>query len=514
MPIRWSGPALRSARPMPRRPSPVSATTITAPARQHGVERGRQVDAGGTSSATRSPGRTPAAASPAARSRTRWSSSAKRHAPVAAAAARRRPRRGSPARAVSADHSGRAPPAGSGGPGRWSARWRSPTQRHTSSAVLRRVLGDQVRGALVAVHVGVRQPVDAGRAGSASEKTGSRGPQSSSAGTSASAASPSAIRVQRGAARVVGLERDVGDEVADRLPPLGPSRTGAAKRVPDRRGQRRAGTARWWPRTKVGVRTQTVCAAAPGRAGQPDQRPGAAAPAGWCTAVLVSTTPRSWSRWASGPAERDRAAPVVGDGHDRPGRCRARRSAVPRSSTRCGQGPRRPVRSDQPMPSWSTATTRQPGGACGEEAAATGRTRWGCRGRTACVPARGSAAPLSQDVPGARYAVGVGPTSTSRDQAGSSPGSPDEVRPPGARRSGRPRSPDDLGARGVQARADAQQQHPVAGAQRVGLAGQGERHRGRAHVAVRSGRSAGSSLGSMSRRLAHARGCAPARSGG
>ena len=57
------------------------------------------------------------------------------------------------------------------------------------------------------------------------------------------------------------------------------------------------------------------------------------------------------------------------------------------------------------------------------------------------------------------------PTSTVRDQRGSIP----PAARTSARRATTPRSPDDLGHGGVQARADAHAQHPVARAQRVGL---------------------------------------------
>ena len=69
--IRWSIRALRSARPMPRNPSPLSTTTITPPACQTAYSATVSSIDGGTSSATRSPGLTPAAARPAAVSRTR-----------------------------------------------------------------------------------------------------------------------------------------------------------------------------------------------------------------------------------------------------------------------------------------------------------------------------------------------------------------------------------------------------------------------------------------------------------
>ena len=50
------------------------------------------------------------------------------------------------------------------------------------------------------------------------------------------------------------------------------------------------------PRTKVGVLRHTD--ASIGRVRAIRIRGGAGDPAGWCTAVLVSTTPASWSRWA------------------------------------------------------------------------------------------------------------------------------------------------------------------------------------------------------------------------
>ena len=44
---------------------------------------------------------------------------------------------------------------------------------------------------------------------------------------------------------------------------------------------------------------------------------GAGEPAGWCTAVLVNTMPLELGPMPSRPSERDRAAPVVRDDHDR-----------------------------------------------------------------------------------------------------------------------------------------------------------------------------------------------------
>ena len=133
---------------------------------------------------------------------------------------------------------------------------------------------------------------------------------------------------------MVGLEGDVGDEVADRP---------ATRGVPVGRGQRVADVARQGrrdrrvvARTKVGV----ADAADVPHAGQ--VRPaGSAAGRGragrLATAVLPSTTPRSRSRWASAqPSEMGppQSWPTVTTGPVTP----SASVSVPRSATRCASG--------------------------------------------------------------------------------------------------------------------------------------------------------------------------------
>ena len=119
-----------------------------------------------------------------------------------------------------------------------------------------------------------------------------------------------------------------------------------------------------------------------------------------------------------GPAERDRAAPVVGDGDDPPGQVELvgegaevvdallqparRRRCAPRSPSRAGR-PRSP----------------EPGVGAGRARCATGTTTSGCRARTASVTV-GSATPLSSTCQ-VRPTPSSSGVTTSRDHAGSRP---------------------------------------------------------------------------------------------
>ena len=310
---------------------------------------------GGTSSATRSPGRTPVAASPAARSRTRWSSRANDTRPAArpssTTAARRVARAGGRAPPTAA-----APPAGVGlvAAPAVAAPSRSPTQRHTSAAAPRRVLGDQVRGPLVAVHLRVRQPVEQVAQVEVGEHRVPRAPEQQRRHVG-EGAQPVGDPVQRGGARVRRVERDVGDEVADRPPPRRPcaygaasaSRTaaGSAGRDSARGGadERRRAPRRW-------------SAAAPRRPGQPDQRRArrrrpAGAPRCWSArrraagrggpSAQPSETgpPQSWATVTTGPV----MPRAVGQRH------RGRRPAAARvRGVRCARTS--PCRAGRPRP--------------------------------------------------------------------------------------------------------------------------------------------------------------------
>ena len=113
-------------------------------------------------------------------------------------------------------------------------------------------------------------------------------------------------------------------------------------------------------RTNVGVAVQIACRSAGVRASRMSD--GAAASAGWWTAVLARTTARTRSRWASAqPSEitPPQSCPAVTTG---PVTSSASTTAV-RSPIRCARVRARSGRSEKPMPSWSTATTRHPSGA-------------------------------------------------------------------------------------------------------------------------------------------------------
>ena len=134
------------------------------------------------------------------------------------------------------------------------------------------------------------------------------------------------------------------------------------------------------PRTKAGVRTHTSSRSAVDRASRINA--GGAAVAGWCTAGVGQHDPRQLVAVRQGPAERDRAAPVVGDSDDRAGQLQGGGQPAevvdPLASVRGGS-----VRSDQPMPSWSSAMTRQPGRRRGEEPTPQVGPGRDCRARTA-----------------------------------------------------------------------------------------------------------------------------------
>ena len=233
-------------------------------------------------------------------------------------------------------------------------------------------------------------------------KTGSRAPQSSRAGTSASSASPSATAVSGGPAGVVGLQRDVGHEVADGRP---------GRRAGVRRGQALRGPAR------AAAAGRAAAAPDEGRGADADQARAAAgdrasriSPRRGRRRVVVDGGvgqhhPGQLVPVAQRPAHRDRPAPVVGHGDHRPldvqrpgERVRGRRSARPAAGA-AAAAPTSPCPAGRPRPPASPAG-RWPG------TGATGRTRWGCRARRACVPADGSAR-VVQHMPGAVDALPV-----------------------------------------------------------------------------------------------------------
>ena len=178
------------------------------------------------------------------------------------------------------------------------------------------------------------------------------------------------------------------------------------------------------------------------------------------------------------PAEGDQPAPVVRDGDDRAGeperggeRRRGRRPARRSGRGSVRAAPRSPCRAGRRRPPAS------PGGAGGQEPApqvgpggvAVHAQQGADRSRPRRCRARASGAARPSRVGDVdRAATRPGPAGQAGE--GRAAGSPVVTR--------RSRQ------RGVQARADAQQQHPVAGLQRVGLLRQGERQRGRADVAA------------------------------
>ena len=113
------------------------------------------------------------------------------------------------------------------------------------------------------------------------------------------------------------------------------------------------------PRKKVGVVTHAVRSTPGVRASRISD--GAAAPAGWWTAVLASTIPATCSRCAS--AQPSETGPPQSCATVTTGPVSASASVSrPRSSMRRASPRTVPVRSEKPMSSWSTATTRQPAG--------------------------------------------------------------------------------------------------------------------------------------------------------
>jgi len=190
VPITWSTEAPRSARPMPRRPSPRSATTITAPARHTAYTAAVRSAEGGTSSATRSPGPTPAATRPPASAITRWCSWAQLTCtpPTSTTAGPL-----SAHRASSSAHNGGCCAATTGA---GAGVWRSPSHwtrsvAYCGASSVTRCEAPSYRCSRACGRRSRRSRR------CASPNTGSRGPHSSSAGTSR-LAMPSAIASSAG----------------------------------------------------------------------------------------------------------------------------------------------------------------------------------------------------------------------------------------------------------------------------------------------------------------------------
>ncbi len=121
--------------------------------------------------------------------------------------------------------------------------------------------------------------------------------------------------IQRHPARMVCFERDVGYEVTHRSAPSGPAVRGRERPL-DRRRHCGPGDGR-------GAPDEGRCADADqfaerGRPGQPDQR-GWSGGGGLVHAGVGQHDPRHLVGVCQGPAEGDRAAPVVGDQDDRAG---------------------------------------------------------------------------------------------------------------------------------------------------------------------------------------------------
>ena len=248
----WSILALRSALAIPRRPRPRSTTTMTPPACQTEYSATVSSMDGGTSSATRCPGSTPAARRPAPVSRTLRCRSAqlivapadlddRRGAVVGPCVEPGEDRRRSSCRRVR-----RPDPAG---PvlGRPVAARRAGLQvgdeRPDRVGVAGGILGQQVAGLLVAVQLGGGQPLlqvpqvlfEEDRVAWPPEQ------QRRHIEVRHRVGDP----IQRGSARMVCGEGDVGDEVAHRAAQAGPSRR-ARRTRPGRPAAAAARSATWW----------------------------------------------------------------------------------------------------------------------------------------------------------------------------------------------------------------------------------------------------------------------------
>ena len=249
-----------------------------------------------------------------------------------------------------------------------------------------------------------------------SENTGSEGPHSRSTGTSAivsSEAATSSRAAMLGWSGSSGMSR-TNVPIARRRPVV---RYGA------RYALLIAGSGFGLPRARVPLMKPVVDTATVSRT--PLRRTarindGALAPSGWWTAVFMRTIPASWARCRAaqpidiGPPQ-SWATVTTG-----PSRSRASVRA-PRSAIRVRRRRTVPVRSEKPMSSWSTATTRTPGGADARRLLHTyDHVGFPC---THSSVTSGSATPLSRTCQLRPTPSSVG-VSTILDHEGSSPSSP------------------------------------------------------------------------------------------
>ena len=256
---------------------------------------------------------------------------------------------------------------------------RSASHRQVSSAVSGTSSVTRWAGPGVALHVGLRQPV--GQVGQVAlgEHRVTRAPEQQ--GRDVAPARP-ALPPPRPAPPGSGWSGSSG--MSATKSPTAPARGRRRTAGPGRRGPRAGSAGRDSAaavRTKVGVRTQTRSRSG-SRPGQPDQRRRRGG------RVVVDRgvgqhQPGQPVRWPQRPAQRDRPAPVVGDGDHRARRCPAPAVSASEVVDPLGQPPdgaaaarTSPCRGGRPRPPASPAG-RWPG------TGATGRTRWGCRGRRA-----------------------------------------------------------------------------------------------------------------------------------
>ena len=401
MPMTWSGPAPRRARPIAAQPEPRVGDHDHRAGAPAGIDRSGQVGAGRHEQRDPVSRAHPRGGQPGGQVAHPLVQLGERTRCAGPVPARRRRASGRRRGRSRPDHSG-APGAASG----WSrAAGRAVEVAYPAPHVGRgpgRVLGDQVRRALVAVHLRVRQP----REQVAQVEVGEHrvpGPPQHQHRHVRQGAEPGGDPVQRrrqlGCAGSSGMSATKSPTARRRAA----ERVRRRERVAHRRAAARAATApRWRGRTPGWPRRWPAAGRGPG---QPDQRRRRRA----CRLVhrrvgrgrrpQLLAVARAAQPSDTGPPQSWR------DGHDRPGDAEGRGAATPRSSTRCGQGAGRPVRSEKPMPSWSTATTRQPAGACGQEPPPQ------VGPRRVAVDAQHRAVhrlrTVVEDVPGAAYVVRV-----------------------------------------------------------------------------------------------------------
>ena len=464
-PTSHAGSALRRASASRRQPSPASATTIDAPTRQQAYTAAVRSSPGGTS---RPPG-----GRAAPRPRERPPASAVD--PRGQLAERRQPRRRSPARArrpPSRDHRrlpmslARAPirravgaVAPALGP---QTRVRDPAPRVAGHLAAR----PRPAGATLRRNGGRRRAAAAaaGRAGSARRRSGRAAPTAAApvrrpsrparATTPSSAGSARVSRPPAGCRRRSRRSRAAARPVA--YGARNAARTSAAGER--ERGPGSGGAADEGRRSHADAVAQQRGSAPAGSGARAWRRPGPTTP------VLVSTMPASRSRMRARPSRARSGRPS-----------RARRCTIRPVMPERGDDPVQVVdpsasvrgrssRSENPIPSWSTATTRQPGWRLGEEAA----PQIGPGGIAVDAEHR-------PDIGGARRCPGRARCAARRprrrrrhvdDQRGSKPGSEPSSIAWDRSDAAACRSPDEFGVRGVQARADAEQQDPLVGPER------------------------------------------------